>query len=236
MDEILQAFVEDLHQLFGADLVAAYLYGSGATGEHIPGRSDINTLVVLRRVTPETLRRATGRLRVWGRQGMATPLFLDPDFLRSGVDVFAIEFFDMQARHRVLWGPDLLAELYIGPANLRRQCEQELRGKLLKLRQTYAESSQSPRQLEAVLVAAVAGLAVLARALLCLGGGASGGSAEETLERVSRRFGVPTASLVKAARLKGGQIRVTGANLELLYREVLEEFQRLVTVVDDLPA
>jgi predicted nucleotidyltransferase len=236
MDEILQAFVEDLHQLFGVDLVAAYLYGSGATGEHVPGRSDINTLVVLRRVTPETLRRATGRLRVWGRQGMATPLFLDPDFLHSAVDVFAIEFFDMRARHRVLWGPDLLAELCIERAHLRRQCEQELRGKLLKLRQTYVESSQSPRQLEAVLVAAVAGLAVLARALLCLGGGEAGGSVEETLERVSLRFGVPTASLVKMSRLKGGKIRVAGANLELLYREVLEEFQRLVTVVDDLPS
>jgi hypothetical protein len=192
--------------------------------------------VVLSRLTPVLLRKASGRLRGWVRHGFATPVFFDPQFLRDSLDVFPIEFLDMQAHHRALWGPDLLADLRIGAEPLRRQCELELRGKLLKLRQAYVESSGSPKDLEAVLVSAVSGLVVLARTLLRLAHADESGSTGAALDRVETQFGVSAANLRKAWRLKRGEIRVTGSELDALYQTVLEEFQRLVQVVDALPA
>lgn len=236
MDQILDGFVRDVQSLYGHDLLAVFLYGSAATGEHIRGRSDINVTVVLDRLSPALLRKASGRLRSWSRQGLATPLFFDPKFLRDASDVFPIELLDMQQRHRMLWGPDLLAELRITREALRRQCEQELRGKLLKLRQAYVESSPSPKNLEGVLAAATSGLVVLARMLLYLAGAEETGGTEAVLARVEAQFGVGVPSLQKAWRLKRGETRVTGSDLDLLYQAVLEEFQRLVEVVDALPA
>jgi len=236
VEQILSGFVQDVQQLYGNDLLAIFLYGSAATGEHIRGRSDINVTVVLNRLTPALLRKASGELRSWSRQGLATPLFFDPEFLRDALDVFPIEILDMQERHRMLWGPDVLDGLRIEQGALRRQCEQELRGKLLKLRQAYVESSRSPGDLEGVLTSATSGLVVLARMLLHLARAEETGGTEAVLARVEAHFGVGVPSLRTAWRLKRGEARVTGAELDLLYQAVLEEFRRLVEVVDALPA
>lgn len=235
MEQALDRFVRDVQDLYGGDLVAVFLYGSATTGEHVAGRSDINVGVVLSRLTPVLLRKASGHLRAWARQGFATPAFFDPQFLHDALDVFPIEFLDIQIHHRTLWGPDLLADLRIGAEPLRRQCERELRGTLLKLRQAYVESSSSPKDLEAVLVSAANGLMVLARTLLRLAHGEEGASTEAVLDHVETQFGVSAANLRKAWRLKRGEIRVTGSELGALYQAVLEEFQRLVQVVDALP-
>lgn len=235
MEKILEGFVQDVQGLYADDLLAILLYGSAATGEHVAGRSDINTAIVLRHLTPALLRQAAGRLRNWHRQGFATPMFFDPEYVHASLDVFAIEFLDMQERHRVLWGADLFADLSIGRANLRFQCEQELRGKLLRLRQSYVESAHVPGELERILGVAMSSLVVLARTLLRLGGAVPSGGAEAILERVQVRFGASSESLRKAWQLKRGEARMTGSNLEGLYQEVLEEVEGLVRVVDALP-
>lgn len=236
MEQLLQGFVRDVQGVFEDDLVTVLLYGSAAAAEHVPGRSDINVAVILRRLTPALLRKAAGHIRGWRRQGFATPLFFDPETLHASLDVFPIEFLDMQERHRTLVGPDLLAPLHIGRGNLRLQCEQELRGKLLKLYQSYVECAQAPGDLERVLRVAVSSIVVLARTLLRLGGGDPGGGAAAVLERTQIRFGTSTASLRRAYDLKRGDIRLGGAGLEELYRGILEEVQGLVRVVDGLAA
>lgn len=236
MEELLKGFIQDVQGLYEDDLMTILLFGSAAAADHVPGRSDINVAVILRRLTPALLRKAAGHIRGWHRQGFATPLFFDPETLHASLDVFPIEFLDMQERHRTLVGPDLLAGLHIGRGNLRLQCEQELRGKLLKLRQSYVECTQAPGDLERVLRVAVSSIVVLARTLLRLGGGDPGGGAAAVLERTEIRFGTSTASLRRAYDLKRGDIRLGGAGLEELYRGVLEDVQGLVRVVDGLAA
>lgn len=236
MEELLKGFIQDIQGLYEDDLMTILLFGSAAAADHVPGRSDINVAVILRRLTPALLRKAAGNIRGWHRQGFATPLFFDPETLHASLDVFPIEFLDMQERHRTLVGPDLLAGLHIGRGNLRLQCEQELRGKLLKLRQSYVECTQAPGDLERVLRVAVSSIVVLARTLLRLGGGDPGGGAAAVLERTEIRFGTSTASLRRAYDLKRGDIRLGGAGLEELYRGVLEDVQGLVRVVDGLAA
>jgi len=235
METILQEFAADVEGLYGEELVSLFLYGSAVSGGLVKGRSDLNTGIVLRRLSPAALRKATPCLRRWRRQGFATPLFLDPDFLHSSLDVFPIEFLDMQEHHRLLAGSDLLAGLQIGRANLRLQCEQEVKGKLLRLHQTYVESSGSPRALEGVLVAAVASGVVLARTLLRLGGEEGRGEAGAVFARLEARFGVAAPGLTRAYRLKQGEIRVTGSALDELYQEVLDAFRTLARVLNAFP-
>lgn len=236
MEQILEAFTREVQELYAGDLMAVILHGSAATGEHVAGASDINLVVILRQVTPALLRKAAGRIRGWRRQGLATPLFFDPETLQDSLDVFPIEFLDMQERHRILWGPDLLAPLRIGGANLRLQCEQELRGKLLRLRQAYIETAESPDDLRQVLLMAAGSLLVLVRTLLRLGGAEPGGAAGEILRRAEDRFGASTAQLRRLYQVKRGEMRLAGSGLDGLYQGVMEEVQGLVRVVDELPA
>jgi predicted nucleotidyltransferase len=236
VEEVLTEFVTDVQSLYGEELVSILLYGSVAAGEHVPGRSDINVVVALRKLTPALLRRAAGHLRNWRRKGFATPLFFDPETLHDSLDVFPIEFLDMQERHRTLWGPDLFAALHIERGKLRLQCEQELRGKLMKLRQSYVESAHAPADLERILMVAVSGIVVLARTLLRLGGADPAGEGVFVLERAEARFGASTVSLRKVVQLKRGEIRLAGFGLEALYCDILDEVQGLVKVVDELAA
>lgn len=235
MEQALSGFVRDVQQIYGGDLVAVFLYGSAAAGEHVQGRSDINVAIVLSQLTPGLLCKASNSLRPWARRGLATPVFFDTDFLQHAVDVFPIELFDMQLRHRVLWGPDVTGELHIERGSLRRQCERELRSHLLKLRQAYVESSRSPRDLEAVLMSAASGMVVLARALLHLKGADSSGGSGDVLDGVETQFGIRAGHLRKAWQLKRGEVRVAGSELASLYQAVLEELQQLVLVIDALP-
>ncbi len=235
MDQMLADFVREVQDLYGSDLVAVFLYGSAAAGEHVAGRSDINVGIVLSRLSPSLLRKASRHVRGWARRGFATPMFFEPEFLRRAVDVFPIEFLDIRVRHRPLWGPDVAAGLRIETEALRRQCERELRGHLLKLRQAYAEASHSPKELESVLMSAASGLVALARALLHLTRSDSDGGSLAILDRVEARFGLRATSLRKAWQLKRGEIRVAGSALDDLYQAVLEDLDRLVRVVDELP-
>ena len=232
MEQKLETFVQDVQHLFGGELLSVFLYGSAAAGEHIPEHSDINVGVVLRQIRSDALRKASGRIREWHRLGFATPLFLDSDFLHGALDVFPIEFLDMKERHRMLVGPDLLADIQIPEGNLRRQCEQELRGKLLKLRQTYVESAQSPKELGAVLMLAVASIAVLARTLLRLRGQDHSGGTEAVLGRVQERLHAPTAALITSWKVKRGEARRTGSELDRLYQDVMQEIEQLAHIAD----
>jgi hypothetical protein len=236
VEQILQSFTREAQSLFEGELLAIVLYGSAATGDHVPGASDINLAMIVREVTPALLRKAAGRIGAWRRQGFATPLFFDPETLQDSLDVFPIEFLDMQERHRILWGQDLLAPLRIGGGNLRLQCEQELRGKLLRLRQTYIESAESPDELRRVLLMAAGSLLVLVRTLLRLAGGNPDGPAAETLTRAEERFDASTAALRRVYQVKRGEIRVAGSGLDALFQGVIEEVQGLVRVVDRLRA
>src|SRR5262249_27750034 len=90
---------ENVARNYGESLRCLILYGSAASGEYVEGRSNINCLVLLKEVTPDELRKCAAQLPEWHKQGISTPLFVDPAYVRSSVDVFPVEFLDMKQRY-----------------------------------------------------------------------------------------------------------------------------------------
>jgi hypothetical protein len=231
---ILERFVDDVRGLYGEDLVAVVLYGSAVTGEHIPGRSDLNLLVLLRAVTAGHLRRAHPRIARWRKAGIVAPLFLDPHYLETSTDVFPLELLDLQGQHRVLYGSDeVLRGLRVDPGNLRLQCEQELRGKLLRLRQVYLETAGDARRVAALLTESVSSFLVLLRALLRLAGRPVPSGREAVLADAAA-LGLPTAAMRDVLGLRRGEIRIRGAEADRLFDRYLAEVERLVEAGDRL--
>jgi predicted nucleotidyltransferase len=143
LEQTLNQFTEDVKRTYGETLLSVVLYGSAASNEYVEGRSNINCLVLLKEVTPDELRKCAAHLPEWHKQRISTPLFIDPAYVRSSVDVFPIEFLDMKQRYRLLYGEDFLQKLELKRERLHFQCEQELKGKMLKLRQLYLEASHA---------------------------------------------------------------------------------------------
>lgn len=194
---IVDPVLSELDRAFGSGY-SAVLYGSAARGEFVEGISDVNLLLVSERLDPERLRKLGAALMSLRHQGQPPPLLMARDEWARAADVFPIEIVDMRVAHETLRGADPLAGVEVGPAELRRALEHELRGKLLRLRQAYALHAGEPKVLEEVVVHSVTSIAALWRALLVLSGGTPPRETPAMLLAVGRILGAdvqPVAQL-----------------------------------------
>jgi predicted nucleotidyltransferase len=149
---------------------SAMLYGSLARGDFLPGRSDLNVLLVVRPLTRERLRALAPALVAFERDGHTPPLLFDDEEWRRVADVFPIEITDMRFAYRLLRGPDPLRDRRVEPADLRRALEHEWRGKVLRLRQDFAAHLDRPDRLGQAMAGSAGSVRVLLRATLGLAG------------------------------------------------------------------
>src|SRR6185436_21110039 len=96
------------------------------------------------------------------------PLFMTQSQIEKSLDTFPIEWLEIQERHLLLEGADVVGNLEVPLTYLRLQCEHELRGKHIQLRQAYLHQHARPADLEKTLSSAASGLATLFRTLLRL--------------------------------------------------------------------
>ena len=232
--QIIEKFTHEIQMLYGDDLVSLILYGSAAGTDFVPDRSDLNFLVVLRSVTPEALRKALPLVRAWHRQKIATPLFVDPEFLQSSLDVFPIEFLDMQEQHRLLAGKDILLDVKISPKNLRLQCEEELKGKLLNLRRAYLEAGGRVEALAELMVSSLKSFLVITRHLLRLKGIQPAREFLEILVQAEEAFGISLEAMRDVHSLRLGMIRLEKSDAQTLFDRYLADIERLAACADTL--
>lgn len=230
-----ERFAEDLVEVYGDRVVSVVLYGSAARGDYREGRSDLNVLVLLRRVDPEVLRLGAKRARAWVEEGNPPPLLLGEDEWATSVDAFPIEFTDIREAHRVLYGADPFESVEVDRKHLRLQCEHELRGKQVQLRERYLLSAHEPDELGELLVRALPTFLVLFRVVLRLAG--------EDVPREPERVVESTAALVgfDAAPMRAVlRARDAGTPLRLPMEDptavgYLEAVARAAEYVDRLP-
>jgi hypothetical protein len=128
-------FVSRLQQAAGTNLESVILYGSAVSGDYDPEYSNVNLLCILKDTALPKLLALASSVEWWAKQSHSAPLLLTGEELERSADVFAIEFTDIQERHRVLFGSNPIAALQIPMQLHRAQLEYELREKLILLRQ-----------------------------------------------------------------------------------------------------
>jgi predicted nucleotidyltransferase len=154
----------------GSRLVSLLLYGSAARGTHVPKRSDVNTLLICDAVDATLFDALAPVVRAWTKAGHPAPLILTEREWRESADAFPIEYEDMREAHRLLAGRDPWPGIRVERDHLRRQLEQELMGKLVRLRQAYGALWAEPKRLGGVIVGSAPGFFTMLRALLRLAG------------------------------------------------------------------
>jgi hypothetical protein len=147
---------------------SAVLYGSAARGDFVPGRSDLNLMLILDELSPESLGALTEPFGLWRKSGYEPPLVISRPEWGRATDVFPLEITDMQCGYEVLRGDDPLAGLTVAPPDLRAALEREFRGKLLRLRQGYVAAASDSGALGALAIRSVGTVLVLLRGLLVL--------------------------------------------------------------------
>lgn len=205
-----EALTRDLRELYGEALLSVVLYGSAARGEYREGTSDLNLLVLLRDAGPAMLRRASGRVAEWAGAGNPPPLVMGRDEWERSADVFAIEYADIGDAHVTLVGEDPFDGVTVRPEDLRHQCERELKGKHIQLRERYLLLAERPEELAAVFVRSLSTFLVMFRTVLRLSAAAVPRDHEAVVRETAERAGFDPAPVLKllAARAAGGAPRL----------------------------
>jgi predicted nucleotidyltransferase len=229
-----ETFARELAELYRGELVSVVLYGSAARGEYREGSSDLNILVLLREATPSMLRRGSALARGWVAEGNPPPLMLGAEEMRRSLDVFPIEYSDIRDGHRVLHGEDPFAGLEIDSEHLRLQCEHEIKGKQIQLREGYLLSAEEPEELGTLLLRSFPTFLVLFRTVLRLTDSAAAQDAESVITQMAERVGFSPDALreIHQARSRGQALRPDPAAPVVI--GYLEAVARTVEFVDRL--
>jgi predicted nucleotidyltransferase len=137
--ETLRSYVKDAAGRFAGGLQAIVLYGSAVRGEYLPGRSNLNVLIVLTTLELESLKSYAKSHRRWSAERIVVPLFVTESDLETSRDLFPLEYVEMQEHHVLLAGREPFAGRSVDLPRLATQCEQEIQGNLLRLRQRFVE-------------------------------------------------------------------------------------------------
>ena len=235
-EAILPDLLGDLKRVFKEDLVSVALYGSAAGDEYRPGLSDINLLVV---VAPEGLS-ALDRLapfhKAWQKKRAASPLVLSREEMEASLDAFPLEFLNMRLLHRTLEGPDLLEGLELNPADLRLQCERELRGKMLMLRRAVISSDGREERLRFTVLSSIKAFAAIFRGvLILLGRDPAGLSSDRVLTAAAQELNLKDGAVFSSLwDLREAKKRPKGEITDLV-RRYLRVIAEAARKVDGLP-
>ncbi len=148
--EALKPLVADAKEIFGADLLAITLYGSGAEGQ-LRKSSDLNLIFVLARLERAALQSFSPKLAFAQLSRRIDVMWLLETELGAVVEAFAQKFSDVRRRHTALYGQDFFSELTPSRAATVFRLAQVLLNAQLRLRDELARNMEQPDKLVPVI-------------------------------------------------------------------------------------
>jgi len=233
-EDVFAEITADLDKVFGKDMLSLILFGSGADGTYIPGKSDLNFLVILTEEGIKNLERAVEIVKKWRKRRVATPLFLTKAYVLSALDSFPVEFYGIRRNHILVHGEDFVSELAFEPCDLRLQLERELKAKILHLRQGFLESGGKEKDLRHLIEISLKSFIALFRALLFLKCSAIPVDRREIVRAVARAFFLDADLLDKCADISEGKDRFSSPEIRDIFRAYMDEMNRLCDIVDGM--
>jgi len=232
--EIFPDIIDDYKDLFGDDLISIILYGSAAGPDYRPGKSDINFMIVLSEEGIERLDRAFRLVETWQKRKVAIPLFLTQLYVESSQDVFPIEYLNFQRNHVLVYGRDILKELSFDPQFVRLQCEREIKGKLLLLREAFMETAGRGRALRGVIGQSIQAFAAIFEALLYLKEKEIPKERLDVVNLTCDTFDLDAGLFQKLLDIKEEKLKPDDTETKSLFQNYLKEVRKLSKIVDTL--
>lgn len=232
--EIKQDIINDYKELFGDDLVSIIMYGSAARRDFVPGRSDINLMIVLSDDAIDDIDKVFKTISKWRKKKVATPLFLTERYIESSTDVFPIEYLNFQKSHVLIFGKDVLENLTFQKDHVRLQCEREIKGKLLILRATFLTTEGKPRFLKEVISDSLQAFMAIFRALLFLMEKEIPKKDREVIESACASYNLDSKIYTQLLDMKQGKTKINSDEIKTLFKKYLKEVRALSRVIDEL--
>lgn len=230
--ETSRLLTDEYHKVFGNDLISVILYGSAVTEEYIPKKSDLNFLIVLSEEGIERLHLVYDPVSKWRKKRVSTPLFLTKAYIESSLDTFPIEFLNIKRNYELVFGEDILEGLSFEKESIRMQCERELKGKLLLLRERYVETRGKAIALKNLIANTLPDFIFIFKGLLYLLDREVPATKRETVSTVAKAFDLDQGLLLSLLQIKEGTLKPSLKEIDALFRKYLKEVRTLAILID----
>lgn len=231
---VITEFVDKLSKSLNDNVHSILIYGSAAGINYNHGVSNINIAVIVKTLDFGVLNQSLGLVK-WGHQRkIATPLFLTRDYILGAVDVFPVEFSEIKSQHKIIFGEDIFEGLDIPLKDVRLLCEQQIKGKLLHLRQAYLDVGPNPSVLKNLLLAALRDLLPVFRQLIILKGQKPLEQKDKMLEGLAKIFSLDAAPFLAIIHDKNKKILISSSQVEAHLQNFLNQLENLSRQMDSL--
>lgn len=233
--KLLRTYVKEVKSLFGEQLEGMLLYGSAVRGEFLPGRSNLNILLLVPSYDSAVLKQYSALHRQWSKEQIVVPLFLTEEELRFSAAVFPLEFLEIQEQHRVLSGRDPFIGFHVKTDRLREAVVQGLMSHLLRLRQRYVEGSGGAEATTILLPLSITSTLPLLRGVQRLLGRPVLSHSDAMIKDVAEQLTLDLQGLLDVLLLKRGQVSPGSHEIPRLFDRYLQAVTLLTRTVEQLP-
>ena len=230
--KLLQTYVKEVKERFGEQLEGMLLYGSAVRGEFLPGRSNLNILLLVSSFDSAVLKQYSALHRRWSKEQIVVPLFLTEEELHLSAAVFPLEFLEIQEQHRVLGGRDPFIGFHVKTDRLREAVVQGLMSNLLRLRQRYVEGDGSGEATSLLLPLSITSTVPLLRGVQRLLGRPVLSQSDAVIKDVAEQLQLDLQGLLDALLLKRGHISPGPHELPRLFDRYLQAATLLTRAVE----
>jgi len=232
--ERFRPFLEEILKERSAVIDSIHITGSALTADYNPKRSDINSVIVLKEPDLDFFEFLAPLGKKYGKRSVAAPLVITPSDIHTSLDVFPLEFLNIRLLHKTVHGTDCFQDIEIAPADLRGQCEREIRSRLIGLRQAYLSSAADPRVLTEAFVSTISGYIPLFRGILYLSGAAPPLENQGVLDALDRASLLDTEVFRTVLKAKNSQKKIAAESLGQVFRKYSEALETLGGRIDAL--
>ena len=129
---------------------------------------------------------------------------------------------------------DIFDKLTINQSNLRLQCEQEIKGKLIRLRQSYLEMGLQKKQLEGLLSQSLSALMPVFRTIIYLKGRTFSQPRDSIIREIGKNFHLQEEIFFTVLNIKEGSLRLGKSDLENIMQDYFNTLHDLAQKIDKL--
>jgi hypothetical protein len=171
-------------------------------------------------------------IKKWHKRSVSTPLFLTKGYISSSLDSFPIEFLNFKSAYRLIYGEDVLQDLQFDRSLLRLQCERELKGKLLQLRERFLETGGRRGRIEELIRVSLTTFFSIFRAVVFLEGSDPPGNKNDLIAAVSRCAGLDRELFVHLAEIRQRTRRLDKAGAAGVMERYIGQVRKLAQHID----
>jgi hypothetical protein len=230
----IKPFLEDILSRFQDNIHSIHITGTALTDDFDEKLSNIKSVIVLNKMDLKLLELLAPLGKKYGKQRIAAPLIMTPDYIKTSLDVFPIEFLNFRLIHSTVLGEDIFKDIEIDMMDLRHQCEREIKGKLIWLRQGYISSQGDKKVLTEGFVNSIAGYIPLFRGISVLFDKEPAERQSEVITGLASATDINTDVFTKVLNVKHGKSKLSLEELNTIFEDYYTATEKLGKIVDEI--